>query len=1339
MRLLQHIFAEAVRRHGDQVAVDTACAHARRRVTYDELAREVAGLATQILPACRSAEPEPIVAICCSREDEWLYVAQLAANAAGAAWTVIEPGAPDAHLERILRLAKPVVVLCTPDEMDRLRRITSAPISPLGPLRELPSLVEALSLLEQHRSASQLAYVIFTSGTTGSPKGVEIEHRSIVQLVDGDLKEFGLGPSDRVAQCSSGAYDSSVEEVWLALASGAALVPIDDVTLRGGPDLAEFLRRERITVFCPPPTLLRSMGCADPARELPDVRFVYVGGEQLPQDIADAWSVGRRLENGYGPTECTVTVVRATIRPGESVSIGRPIPGSAVHILALDGDGIVADDAAGELCVSGASLARGYRGATDADASRFTTHPVSRLRLYRTGDLARRRGDGTLECLGRVDGQVKVRGHRIELGAIEAACASAPGVREAGARLHGSGTGARLAAYLVSEGTAGAGAVELQRVRDHLLRTLPPPQVPSHLEWIKALPRSTSGKLDRLALPEAPSRPSHPSAPLGHDDTAAGLVLLAFASAVSVPEGVPPSTLVDLDFFHDLAGDSLAVTAVVVALRRHHNWSRTSVRDVVQHPTARSLAAHLESRTGPAPSTAPTEAAEWHATAGAGSTHTPRRTTWQVEARPATSTAVQVSVIAVGWIVHGVIGAWLIFAALPWSLDRLGLGLTVLLIGIATPLARTLWLLTTVLATVVTKRVLVGRVEPGRVAVWSHRWTRLWIVGRVSRSIPWGLISSTTMQGWVLRSLGARVGERVEFDPGVAFPRATWDLLDIGDDAVIGTDALLQMSRLEDGLLILDRVSIGARAVIDTRAVVGTGAVVGADTTVAPLAVLAKDTRTGDREHWAGNPAKKSGGAHSTPAPDAPSNADSPFRHAAMIFGMRLFAGTIPLLALVAFLDRTGIGRRVSDLVEGWLLIPQFDLGVALAIGLGTGVISGGWLLYEAVSCRVMGRCRPGWHPRFGTESVRVQRKLDRVAHAACWLSGSLLWTAWLRLAGMRIGKQSEVSTVVGAIPELVSLGDRCFLADGTYFQCASGGSTGLCLSEVQLGDHTFIGNYAVVDAGRQEAGLFLGVATHSPDPIHQQDNPKTAWVGNPPLAFPRMTGAADPAAFHPGGVAIGRRLGWELGRFALPIVPVTLTLFAYAILIPAAVGVGWITRFAVTGAVALAISVMMLVCAIALKWLLLGRVRPGTRGFWSGWTCRWEFQYMAWEIWAPALIKDLENTLAWNWVLRLLGARIGTGVVVATNAGEVVDPDQIEYDDHATVAGLIQAHTFEDRLLKVDRVRIGRGATLGEHALLMAGASLGDHAIAHPGALLLKGESIANHAVVAGSPSVPA
>ena len=186
-----------------------------------------------------------------------------------------------------------------------------------------------------------------------------IEHRSIVNLVSSDLAELRLTPEDRVSQNSSAVYDSSVEEIWMAFAAGATLVVVDDAAARLGPDLVPWLRHERITAFSPTPTLLRSTGCQRPDVELPEMALIYTGGEAIPQDLADRWSKGRRMVNGYGPTECSVVATRAEIRAGEPVAIGRPVEGLEAWVLddALEE---VAGGEWGELCVSGAGLARGY-------------------------------------------------------------------------------------------------------------------------------------------------------------------------------------------------------------------------------------------------------------------------------------------------------------------------------------------------------------------------------------------------------------------------------------------------------------------------------------------------------------------------------------------------------------------------------------------------------------------------------------------------------------------------------------------------------------------------------------------------------------------------------------------------------------------------------------------------------------------------------------------------------------------------------------------------------------------------------------------------------------------
>jgi len=240
-------------------------------------------------------------------------------------------------------------------------------------------------LAQNKRSPDHPAYLIYTSGTTGLPKGVVIPHAGIANLIRADQTFFDLGPGDRVAQGSSHSYDSSVEEIWMAWSTGATVVVLDDAANRLGPDLAGWLRDERITVACPPPTLLRSM---DPAASatLPDLRLLYVGGEALTSDVVETWAPGRLLVNGYGPTEVSVTSLRTAVEVGIPITIGVPVAGLSAWV--VDSElAPVAVGVAGELVIGGPGVALGYRHNPEGTAEKFVEHPALG-RIYRTGDAA---------------------------------------------------------------------------------------------------------------------------------------------------------------------------------------------------------------------------------------------------------------------------------------------------------------------------------------------------------------------------------------------------------------------------------------------------------------------------------------------------------------------------------------------------------------------------------------------------------------------------------------------------------------------------------------------------------------------------------------------------------------------------------------------------------------------------------------------------------------------------------------------------------------------------------------------------------------------------------------
>src|SRR5262245_30094607 len=520
VRLLHTIFEHQAGRTPHAIALEVPQGRAgepRERLTYAELDARADELAVRLSAWVTG---ECVVAVLLPRAGVELWTAQLAILKSGAAYTCIEPSTTAERLRFLLEDSRAVAVIA--DEPQRRLLLEAgfdaarivAPRSPGAPALNGTAHANGTNGSAKAARAPRpapawlgpetLAYVIYTSGTTGRPKGVMIEHRSVANLVQADAARFGITPADRCAQTSSAAYDSSVEEVWLAWGTGAAVVVVDDERVRSGPDFLPWLREQRITVWCPAPTMLRMTCSDDPQRDLPDARLVYVGGEELTPDVSELWSPGRWLENGYGPTETTVTVVRTRMIPGEPVTIGQPLQGNRAYVLDAELRELPVGET-GELCIGGVGLARGYLGRPDLTRERFIEHPKLG-RIYRTGDLVRKLPSGNYTYQGRADTQVKIRGHRLELTAVESELCRCDGIIEAACRVQANGAGPELVAFVV---TADGREPDRDALRAALRRQFPEPMVPAHIARLDALPRAAlSGKLDRRALPELAPAPA---------------------------------------------------------------------------------------------------------------------------------------------------------------------------------------------------------------------------------------------------------------------------------------------------------------------------------------------------------------------------------------------------------------------------------------------------------------------------------------------------------------------------------------------------------------------------------------------------------------------------------------------------------------------------------------------------------------------------------------------------------------------------------------------------------------------------------------------------------------
>ncbi|MEK7239487.1 MAG: amino acid adenylation domain-containing protein [Gemmatimonadota bacterium] len=1310
--LLHEFFTRSASTWPHRVAVDVPPGRlrpSRHRTTYAELDRQSNALARRLAPFVTG---ECIVAIMLPRTSAHLYAAQIGVMKAGAAYTCFDLAFPDERLRETIDDARPMALLT--DAAGRARGLAAG-----FPANRI---IDVIDTLHAHDAAdpafrpawlapSSLAYVIYTSGTTGRPKGVMIEHRGISNLVQSDHETFRLTTDDRVVQGSSAAYDSSIEEAWLAFAAGAAVVVMDEEAARLGPDIVGWLRDERVTVFCPPPTLLRATGCEDPARELPELKLLYVGGEALPQDVADRWATGCALVNGYGPTECSVTVTRERIAAGKPVTIGTPVPN--VHAWIVDEDlQPVGDGAQGELVLGGIALARGYWNQPDLTAQRFPHHPTLG-RIYRTGDIAQRDCDGALLYFGRGDAQVKLRGYRVELGAIESALIACDGVRAAACAVQNGDGRQTLVAFIVPE--AMVPVPTIVALQDALRATLPEYMIPARMATIESLPTSLSGKLDRAALPllngTAPSS-------AGVDTAPANAVEHAIADAVRqvLSHATLPGT--SEDFFTALGGDSLSAAELITRLRENALTSALDVRDVYEARTVAALAQRARPRNASAPRAAPES-----------------RTGIPV----ARTTVLQVLSLLRSLVVAS-LALWIgAFYVLPAIVNRVGLVPSVFLALPAIMLLAIAWAPLAVMLAVLGKRTLVGRYTSMRAPVWGPFYLRHWLVQQSIKSIPWWVLEGTQFQVMVLRALGARIGRRVHIHRGVNLTRGGWDLLDIGDDVTLSQDSALRIAELDDGHVVFGPVSLGDGVTLGIHVGVGSDCVLEAGVSLADSSSLPRGTRIPAGECWDGIPARPAGQAAPTPVIDT-SRDLSPLAYDALLLGARLllslaFAAPLGVFALLAV--RTW-GVETAE-ATAWLLDGAFSWRILAGIALLEMFAVPSRLVLDALACRAMGRVPNGVSSRWSAGYLRIWLKPMLVDGASRWLYGTLFWPYWLRLSGMTVGRDCEISSLIDTVPETVTIGDKNFFADGIYVGSPQLHRGTVRVAHTTFGSSTFLGNGAIIAGGMQlPDDVLLGICTVA----HQQHlRSGSAWFGHPAFELPHREVIEYDAAFtfDPTPLRYATRVFWELSRFVVPALPVFVTLLWFKLI------AGWsdvslpVFILGVLPLATLGASALFAALIVVFKWTLLGKVQPAMHPLWSSWASRWDLVCLAWNVCAGSLVSRLDGTLLLNALLRFTGVHIGKRVVLGTGfAEDLPDPDMLTFEDGATVDCLFQAHTFEDRVLKMDRVVIRAGATVGSNAVLLYGADIGEGTRVAQHSVVLKHEHLRPGVLYAGFPTRP-
>ncbi|PAZ13584.1 non-ribosomal peptide synthetase, partial [Streptomyces sp. SA15] len=618
---LPALFERQAARRPDHTAVTAE----DENLTYRELDARANRLARLLLR--HGAGPGRLVALALPRSAV-LPVAVLAVLKTGAGYLPLDPGYPADRLALMVEDARPALLLTVtgetarvPDGPHRVTLDSPACRATLAALPDTPLTDADRGGPDRAPHPDHTAYVIYTSGSTGRPKGVIVPHRNVVRLFTTARPVVGFGADDVWTLLHSYAFDFSVWEIWGPLLHGGRLVVVPHDTVRTPARLLRLLAAERVTVLSQTPTAFQHLGLTDGER--PELgrdlvlRRVVLGGEALDAGALRDWYTRHpedspRIVNMYGITETTVHVTHLTMdrRAAGADTVGSPIGGPLADLGLYLLDGALrpaVPGTTGELYVSGAGLARGYLDRPALTAERFTADPYGPpgARMYRTGDLARYTEEHGLEHLGRADGQVQLRGFRIETAEIDAELGRLPSVAASATVLKdGAATGPRLVSYVVP---AAGGLPDPAGLRDHLARRLPQHTVPAAVVPLPALPLTPNGKLDRDALPDPVARPTG-RAPA---DPAENELCALFQEVLGCgPVGA------DDDFF-DLGGHSLLATRLVARVRAAFGTD-LGVATIFDTPTPATLASRVRPASSRLDSRASTDSSVLGPRAGGG-------------------------------------------------------------------------------------------------------------------------------------------------------------------------------------------------------------------------------------------------------------------------------------------------------------------------------------------------------------------------------------------------------------------------------------------------------------------------------------------------------------------------------------------------------------------------------------------------------------------------------------------------------------------------------------------------------------------------------------------------
>lgn len=1280
-----------------------------RLISYAEAESAAHAIARGLLRA--GVRPGDIVGLWMARGVE-LLTAQIAIAKTGAAWLPFDADAPLDRIAVCLADAGAKVLL-TSEVCGARAQAAKIPIA----IQTSASLVYAGDQTEVDArrlgaTPDHPAYLIYTSGSTGVPKGIVVTQRNICHYLRSANDIYGLRADDVMFQGASVAFDLSMEEIWIPYLVGATLFVATPAIMGEADKLPEVMEKAGVTVLDTVPTLLALI-----SRDIPSLRVIILGGEACPPSLGQTWCrPGRSIFNSYGPTEATVVATVAMVRPNEPVTIGRPIPNYSCYV-ADENLNLLHEGQEGELLIGGPGVARGYLKRDSLTAEKFVANPfggdgVDPI-LYRSGDAVAIDAQGNISFRGRIDDQVKIRGFRVELGEIESQLSHQPGVNQATVVLRNDDGMDQLVAFVVP---ARGAAPDAKALRLALRAALPPYMVPARFETLDILPRLPSGKVNRNALKRAPLTTAAPIAVQEEPETATEAVLLAAAKKTLPPQAIP----FDADFFTDLGGHSLIAARFVSLVRETPALAGITLQDVYATRSLRAMALMLDKKfagAGPPPDL--------------GFAPPPLLRRFLCGLAQAIALPFILALMTAQWL--SVFVSYMLLTDTTASiLDEIGA-----LLGVYVSVN-----ILTMLFAIFAKWALLGRTKPGRYPLWGVYYFRWWLHRRILELVHLKWFQGSPILPILLRAFGAKVGNDCiisEIEVGAI------DLVSIGDGATLGGQLYLANVRIVGNEMIIGSIDIGADCSIGTSCVIEGDVAIGQSAELRDLTSLQAGARVGPREIWDGSPGRPVdmvdvAGLAAPPSASAFHRALQKSLYVVMLLVIPPI-GLLPILPAFWVFDRLDewLGLAVEDRFTYLLSIPIMAWPTAFVMVLITvGFIAiCRWAILPVVK-----EGDYSVHSWFYFRKWVVGLATEITLEVLSSLFATVYMRAWYRLMGAKIGKDAEISCNLAGRYDLVEIGEKCFIADEVVLGDEEVRRGWMILRKVRTGARVFIGNDGVVPPGANVPdGALIGIKSKPPanDLMREGDT----WFGSPPMKLPvrqRFDGGGANWTYEAPWWKKSARAVFEAVHISLPTM-LFITFGTWAVelfgqrLIDGKYGqVFWL--FVLSSVL---ISVTLTAIVIVIKWLTMGRYEPVVKPMWSWWAMRTEaVAVMYWGMAGKVLLDHLRGTPFLPMVLRLFGVKIGKGCYM--DMTDITEYDCVTIGDYVSLNSLcaLQTHLYEDRVMKVGRVAVGNGVTVGSGSTVLYDTKIGDFAQLGPLTLVMKGESIPPHTQWVGAPAEP-